>query len=114
MQILRSLMCLTELDLFQWWAATITAGSIFLALVGVYLYVDSRKRRKNVHEKRGRHLKRVLTDFFFVWVLLGLLVFYIVSIDLGSDLIFAVGNVLVEALLFLYLIASWKRNPKED
>jgi hypothetical protein len=106
-------MCLAGLDLFQWWAATITAGSIFLALVGVYLYVDSRKRRRNVHQKRGTNLKRVLTDFVFVWVLLGLLVFYIVSIDIGSDMIFAVGNVLVEALLLLYLILNWKRGPKE-
>ncbi len=100
------------LDLFQWWAATITAGSLFLALVGVYLYVDSRGRRRN-HQKQGRNLKRLVTDFFFVWVLLGLLVFYIVSIDVGSDLMFAVGNVLVEALLVLYLIFNWKRGSRE-
>ena len=107
-------MCLTELDLFQWWAATITAGTVFLVLVAVYLYADSKKKRRSIHEKRGSKLKRVVTDFFFVWVLFGLLVFYIVSIDIGSEVIFAVGNVLVEVLLFLYLIASWKRNPKED
>jgi hypothetical protein len=102
------------LDLFQWWAATITAGSIFLALVGVYLYLDSRKRRRSVHPKRGRTLSQVVTDFVFVWVLLGLLVFYIISIDIGSDLIFAIGNVFVEALLVLYLIVNWKRGPKES
>jgi hypothetical protein len=101
------------LDLFQWWAATITGGSIFLALVGVYLYLDSRKRRRALHPKGGRNLSHVITDFIFVWVLLGLLVFYIISIDIGSDLIFAVGNVLVEALLILYLVLNWKRGSKE-
>jgi hypothetical protein len=49
---------------------------------------------------------RILTDFVFVWVLLGLLVFYIVSINIGSAAIFAVGNIIVEILLLVYLFKN--------
>jgi len=101
-------MCLVGVDLFQWWAATISAGTIFLALVGVYLYFDSRKKRKSDVKGTSR-LIRVLKDFFFVWVLLGLLIFYIISIDVGSDVLFAVGNIFVEILLLVYLLKNRTR-----
>ena len=97
---------MASIDLFQWWAATISAGSVFLTLVGVYLYLESRKRRKEDARKRERGTRRLLTDFIFVWVLLGLLIFYIVSIDIGSDMIFAAGNVLVEVVLIIYLLKN--------
>jgi len=102
-------MCLVGVDLFQWWAATISAGSIFLSLVGVYLYLDSRKSRKKSDVKGTSKLIRVLKDFFFVWVLLGLLIFYIISIDIGSDVLFAVGNIFVEILLLVYLLKNRTR-----
>jgi ABC-type Fe3+ transport system permease subunit len=102
--------CLAGIDLFQWWAATISAGSVFLSIIGVYLYVDSRKRRKEATEKKSRRLSRLSRDFIFVWVLLGLLVFYIVSIDLGSDWIFAIGNIFVELMLIIYVL---RNNTKE-
>jgi Flp pilus assembly protein TadB len=102
---------MVSIDLFQWWAATISAGSVFLSLVGAYLYLESKKRRMEDQRKRKRGARRLLTDFIFVWVLLGLLVFYIVAIDIGSDLIFAAGNVLVEAALVVYLL---KNKTKES
>jgi Flp pilus assembly protein TadB len=97
---------MASIDLFQWWAATISAGSVFLTLVGAYLYLESRKRRKEDARKRESDTRRLLTDFIFVWVLLGLLIFYIVSIDIGSDMIFAAGNVLVEIVLIIYLLKN--------
>ena len=97
---------MASIDLFQWWAATISAGSVFLTLVGVYLYLESRKKRKEDERKRESGIRRLLTDFIFVWVLLGLLIFYIVSIDVGSDMIFAAGNVLVEIVLIIYLLKN--------
>jgi amino acid transporter len=104
---------LAGLDLFQWWAATISAGSIFLALVGVYLYAESRKRRRGPERKGIKRLGRLVNEFIFVWVLLGLLVFYIVSVDLGSDWIFAAGNVFVEVILVAYLVKNRTKKPEE-
>jgi len=43
-------------------------------------------------------------NFIFVWILLGLLFFYIFSIKIGSAGIFATGNIVVEAILVLYLM----------
>jgi hypothetical protein len=101
--------CLANIDLFQWWAATISAGSTFLVIVGAYLYLSSRKRRKDTLQKGANSFSRLLKDFVFVWVLLGLLVFYIVSVDLGSDWIFAAGNIIVELVLLVYLLRNRTR-----
>lgn len=92
--------------LFWWWAITISAGSIFLALVGVYLYLTSRKGRREITLRLPKRLVRSTRHFIFVWVLLGLLVFYIISIDIGSDWIFAAGNIFVEAMLLIYLFRN--------
>jgi len=43
-----------------------------------------------------------------VWFLAGLLVFYIVTVSQGSALLFAVGNIVVEALLLLYVFRTGK------
>jgi len=96
---------MAEIDLFLWWAASISGGSVFLTLVSIYLYVSSRAKRKD-ESSLIRKPSRILTDFVFVWVLLGLLVFYIVSINVGSAAIFAVGNIIVEILLLVYLIKN--------
>jgi hypothetical protein len=45
-------------------------------------------------------------DFVFVWILLVLLIFYIVSIQVESIVIFAAGNILVEILLIAYLLKN--------
>jgi bacteriorhodopsin len=99
---------MAEIDLFLWWAASISGGSVFLTLVSIYLYVDSRSKRKKTDPKIRRSFD-VLTDFIFVWVLLGLLAFYIVSIDIGSAAVFAAGNIVVEILLLVYLMRNKTR-----
>jgi hypothetical protein len=100
------------LDLFQWWAACISGGSVFLTLVSIYLYVNSRARRKSSGQPKASVLK-VGGDFIFVWVLLGLLVFYIVSINIGSAVVFAAGNIFVEAILIIYLLKNKKGKSDE-
>jgi predicted metal-binding membrane protein len=101
-------MIMTDLDLFTWWAICITGGSIFLALVSIYLYSDKKKKRQEDAQPIA-HVSVMLKDFVFVWVLLGLLIFYIISIKIGSAAIFAVGNILVEALLIIYLVKNRTR-----
>jgi hypothetical protein len=53
---------------------------------------------------------KMAKNFIFVWILLGLLVFYIFSVQMGtgklSEAVFAVGNVAVEALLVFYLVKN--------
>jgi hypothetical protein len=49
---------------------------------------------------------RFVRDFAFVWVLLGLLGLYIVSIDRGSYILLASGNLVVEALLIAYTVRN--------
>jgi hypothetical protein len=111
MQVLRSGMRMTETDLFLWWATSITGGSVFLTLVSIYLFLGSRTKRKG-NGSRIRKRLSIVTDFIFVWVLLGLLIFYIVSINIGSAAIFAAGNIVVEILLLVYLVRNKKKEPK--
>lgn len=98
-------MILPELDLFPWWAIIITSGSIFLALVSIYLYKGSRTKM-NMGGRRVKKKVSLLKSFTFVWVLLGLLIFYIISIRIGSAAVFAVGNIFVEILLVVYLLRN--------
>ncbi len=81
---------------------------MFLTLVAIYLYISSRPARKKTTQAK-RTLAGVISEFAFVWVLLGLLVFYIVSINVGSAVLFAVGNIFVEVLLLLYLLRNRSR-----
>jgi heme A synthase len=101
-----------ELDLFGWWAISISGGSIFLTLVSIYLYAESRTRRKQSDRKMTKTVT-LLKGFIFVWVLLGLLIFYIISVRIGSAAIFAAGNILVEALLIVYLIRNRTEKSEE-
>ena len=93
------------MDLFTWWAICISGGSIFLAFVSIYLYTSSRAKR-NQGKQASKKAVTIVKNFIFVWILLSLLVFYIISINIGSLLIFAAGNIIVEALLILYLIRN--------
>jgi len=113
MQVLRRWMTLPDLDLFAWWAISISGGSIFLTLVSIYLYVGTRKKRKQSRQGTS-NVASLAKDFIFVWVLLSLLVFYIVSIQLGSAaiIVFAAGNIVVEALLIIYLIKNETKEPE--
>ena len=94
-----------DLDLFGWWAISISFSSIFLTLVSIYLYADSRKRCKN-GEREPVNIGNLVKNFMFVWVLLSLLVFYIVSIQIGSAAIFTAGNIVMEVILVIYLIRN--------
>ena len=99
-------------DLFAWWAATISGGIVFLVVVSIYLYANS----KTIRKEKGRAAVRkpnVGKDFIFVWVLTGLLVFYIISVSIGSSLVFAAGNIIVEMLLIAYLVRNKQEEPQQ-
>ena len=90
-------------DLLGWWSISISWSAVFLIGVSLYLYWDRRKR----FTEGTRILGRVkLRDFIFVWVLAGLLGLYIVSIYRTSSLVFAAGNLIVEAILVVYTIRN--------
>ena len=99
-------------ELFDWWTATINAGSIFLILVSIYLYIDSNKRREKNNKEKTSFLKFAYR-FVFVWILLGLLPLYIVSIRMGSSLLFAGGNIIVEVILVIYCFKN-KSDATQD
>jgi len=89
-------------ELLIWWTGTITAGIVFLIAVSVVLYFVSRG------ERRIGGVIQNAKNFAFVWVLLVLLILYIVSIDGGNYSLFAIGNVVIEVVIFTYLLASKK------
>ena len=99
-------------ELFIWWAISIASGTLFLILVSIYLYADS-KTKRNEHERKMANKINLLKSFAFVWVLTGLLVFYIFSINIGSFSIFAMGNLVVEAILIFYLLKNKTEQPKQ-
>ncbi len=98
-------MTASDTDLFAWWAIIISAGTIFHTLVSIYLYTGTRAKREK-SERATKNTIGLIKNFAFVWVLLGLLVFYIVSIQIGSDIVFAAGNIFVETILIVYLIKN--------
>jgi cobalamin synthase len=102
---------LQYLDFFIWWAITISGGIAFLIMVSIYLYINSRIKRKESSRTRANR-PRPGKSFVFVWVLIGLLVFYIFSVNIGSTIIFAIGNIIVEFILIVYLVRN--RSEKSD
>ena len=96
-------------DLFSWWASTISAGTLFLVAVSIYLYVGSMKKRESGEKTSFVAIGR---GFIFVWALLGLLVLYLVSINRGSSTLFAAGNILFEAVLVLYVVKNRTKSEK--
>jgi hypothetical protein len=116
------------ISLFTWWEISISWSITFLIVIGVYLYGSSKTgQRGDAEKEKGKRLEieetsvahrierkarviKVIKDFTFVWILLGLLVFYIFSVKLGtgrfSELVFALGNIFVEALLLFYLFRN--------
>jgi hypothetical protein len=94
-------------SLFELWVITITWSIVFLILVSFFLY---RKRRTPARLETRAGLKRFVGDFVFVWVLMALLVFYVVTIDAGSDRLFIAGNLAVELFLVYYIMKNKKRS----
>jgi hypothetical protein len=124
--------------LFTWWTISISWNIVFLILAGFYLYASSRAKRKeetrkenkremdDEHSARARGHKtqlkvtvgKMAKNFIFVWILLGLLVFYIFSVQMGtgklSEAVFAGGNIAVEALLVFYLVKNRDKIPARE
>jgi len=121
------------IDLFAWWAISISWSIAFLIAAGLYLYSSSRaKHTEDAEKEKSRQSRETGEDksahkiqlktkaittsknFIFVWILLGLLIFYIFSVKLGtgkvSELVFALGNITVEALLIFYLFHNRDKN----
>ncbi len=96
-------------DLFGWWIATITWSIAFPIAVSLYLY----RRRPGKQPAKAERKLGFVGDFTFVWFLLGLLAFYIATVSQGSALGFAVGNIVVEALLLLYVSRGGKGERAE-
>ncbi|HXZ98674.1 MAG TPA: hypothetical protein VED24_04835 [Candidatus Acidoferrum sp.] len=94
-------------ELFGWWISSITFNIVFVIAASIYLYIHKKAPEKEVSTGDGR-LMRIVKNFVFVWVLLGLLIFYVYTVGVGSYVIFAAGNVVVEALLALYVIKTGK------
>ena len=90
-------------NVWGWWVICISWSAVFLIAVSLYLYWDRRKR----FTEGVQILARIrLRDFIFVWVLTFLLGLYIVSIYRASSLVFAAGNLFVEAILVIYTIRN--------
>jgi hypothetical protein len=89
-------------DLFFVWAMSISWSAVFLIAVSIFLYV--RRTLRSPVKPTSSHVS--LNDFVFVIVLAALLGLYIFSINIGSSLIFAVGNIIVEAILILYTVRN--------
>ena len=100
-------------DLFVWWAATISAGTLFLVAVSMYLFLGSLKKQGGAAQTNWSII-RIGVSFTFVWALLGLLVLYLVSINRGSSMLFATGNILFEAILVLYVVKNRTRAEQGD
>ena len=93
--------------MFGWWISSITFNVLFVIGAAIYLHTRRKTREKEVLGGIGK-VVRILKDFVFVWVLLGLLIFYVYSVGVGFYLLFAVGNVIVEALLVVYVVKAGK------
>jgi len=101
-----------NLDPFIWWIITISWSIAFLILVSIYLYGNSGTKRKE-SSRTTSNTVRLGKDFVFVWVLLSLLIFYIVSVNIGSAVVFAAGNIVVEAILVIHLVKNRHEKPKQ-
>jgi hypothetical protein len=97
-------------DIFDFWIISISWSIVFLILVGIYLYTSTKaKREENSRTKRSR--VNLVKDQAIILFLLGLLAFYIISVNVGSDSLFAVGNIIVEVMLLVYV---WKNRKRAD
>jgi len=97
-------------ELFNFWIISISWSIAFIILISIYLYASTKSKREEKSQTKQKPLSLV-KDQGIIWFLVGLLVFYIISIKFGSDILFATGNVLVEAMLIIYV---WKNRKKAD
>lgn len=100
-----------EFDLFTWWMICISFSILFIIIVAIYIYRANRLKRTTLSGEPSSEQLPTAVKFVFIWVLASLLVFYIISVYLGSILFFAIGNIVVEILLIGYL---FKNKTKKD
>jgi uncharacterized membrane protein len=93
------------LDLFTWWIISISWSIAFLIVVGIYLYADSNKKRKESNQSTW-NAATLVKNFTFIWILASLLVFYIISVKTGSSTLFAIGNIIVVAILIILVVKN--------
>jgi uncharacterized membrane protein len=96
--------------LFNWYAITISWSIVFLTIASIYIYLDSRRTGKTRCAKMNP--ANLTRDFVFVWVLLGLLILYIVSINRSSSILFAAGNIVTEVVLLAYAVKNRTRETE--
>jgi len=86
-------------------------GCIFL-LLAMLVAIESQRKQWHIHQFKAK-VATAGKNFIFVWTLLGLLAFYIFSVRLGTgtlpEVVFALGNIVVEVLLVLYLLKNRDR-----
>jgi uncharacterized membrane protein len=99
-----------EFDLFSWWVISISFSIVFLTLVSIYLYSNRNCEKAQEKKKNATTLAR---NFIFVFVLISLLFFYIVSVRIGSAPLFAAGNIVVEVILITYLFKNRTTTSEE-
>ena len=92
-------------DLFNWWVVSISFSVSFMTIIAVYLYVSSRTRRRQITKATGERT-RLVSNFTFVWILLTLLVLYILTIYIGSYVLYVLGNIVVDIMLIAYAARS--------
>ncbi len=93
------------------WTVCITWSALFLTTISLYLYIGTRKHHVDSAQAPSRF--KLVKDFVFIWVLLGLLGLYIISIDRGSSIIFASGNIIVEVILIAYTMKNRTSKGRE-
>jgi len=93
-------------ELFGWWIATISWSIAFPIVISIYLYRIRKSRSSRV---AGNKVVRMLKDFNFVWFLLGLLIFYIITVSQESSLEFGLGNIVFELLLITYALRNTQK-----
>jgi hypothetical protein len=94
--------------LFYLWTIVIAGGTVFLTAISVYIYLNNLKKMRHTGGAK-MSIAIIGKDFVFVWILLGLLVLYVVSIGSISGFLFAVGNIIVEAVLLIYVLKNRTR-----
>jgi hypothetical protein len=94
--------------LFDWYVITISWSIVFLIVASIFIY--SRRRVAPGSVRTHASISQIIRDFTFVWILISLLFFYIVTVMVVSDLLFAAGNIVIELLLLIYV---YRNRPKK-
>jgi hypothetical protein len=89
---------------------SISFSIAFIITISIYLYLNRCEKPEN---KKENTAVNKLKSFIFVWTLLSLLIFYIVTIRMASILLFAIGNIVVEVALIAYTLKISKGKTEQ-